>query len=509
MLNQVVEQVDMYIHLRRYNIYILLLILIMHTILIIWIYVFSFLMLYIFYSLNSRKIIAFWKHVHAIILYYRVYASILYQLFILVSIVSLYGTYLVKTVDGIIKLRNTLLKCGIFGVKIGQYLYCKNDVLNDELRSYLEFFLSRNEIHNHSVTLQYIEECPYKNIEKVGAVIGSGSIAQVNECYLKNDNKKYVLKCIHPNTSHLIVYTHILKKLLNLYTKINRNLLNIGWNELFCMIEEQQNLLYEKQNLERFYKIYKNCPDIHIPKVVFGNEKLIIMEYCEGVSMEKLMKENKMTEYRLAHNLLTCSILHSAYCHSIIHGDLHNGNILYNEKQKSITILDFGACIQLNNYERHSLYLLLKSTLNTNIENIKSLFKIIILPSNTMNESVNYQLVSEQYVTDHKLNFKQNIQCLSEVFTFQVEYFNKKNLIVNGKIMYFMAQYFLLESTFSKNHPRKQNLNELFAIDYMKKKHFFVSEFGYYLRKLEKLFLSLHKITNHEEIQKLKTKHFY
>ena len=96
---------------------------------------------------------------------------------------------------------------------------------------------------------------------------------------------------------------------------------------------------------------------------------------------------------------------------------------------------------------------------------------------------------------------------MNEVFNFQLEYFNKKNLIVNGKTMYYMTQQFLLESTFQKSYQKEHILNTWFAIDYMKKKPFYISDFGYDLREYEKYLINIHQIPK-DEFELYKKNHF-
>ncbi len=145
---------------------------------------------------------------------------------------KLYNEWMLQTEEGGVNLKNSLLKLGILGIKLGQYLSTKVGI-SKGVKIILEDLLYSNEVHSLEETNKMINMDPSVCIDSIDPnIIGSGSLAQVYICYLKNDKTKYILKVAHPNIFELDnevkVLRNILKKVgyFNIFLKTLTSLSN-------------------------------------------------------------------------------------------------------------------------------------------------------------------------------------------------------------------------------------------------------------------------------------------
>ena len=172
--------------------------------------------------------------------------------------------------------QENLLNLGIIGIKFGQFLYTRKDILNEKSSDGLEPLLSNNSIHSEEDTRKMLnyDKTNYRinnihHIEK--ECIGSGSLAQVHICYLKNNpKKKYVLKVAHPCIFELENEVKMLKSVLNIFGKFKK--INIDWDTFFKNITVQTDLNNEANNMKKFSDIYKNYEKIDIPELIYNDK---------------------------------------------------------------------------------------------------------------------------------------------------------------------------------------------------------------------------------------------
>jgi predicted unusual protein kinase regulating ubiquinone biosynthesis (AarF/ABC1/UbiB family) len=423
------------------------------------------------------------------------------------------------TFDGGKYLKENLLKLGIIGIKLGQFLYTRRDILTKESMDALEPLLSSNSIHSEDDTqmmLSYDKNNYYINyinhIEK--ECIGSGSLAQVHICYLKDKpDKKYVLKVAHPCIFELENEIKILKNILNIFGKFKK--INIDWDSFFNNITVQTDLNNEANNMKKFYDIYKNYEKIDIPELIYNDKYFIVMSYCEGIPMNKLDRRSK--EFISATNLLASCFFHTIYKYSMCHGDMHFGNILV-KPNGFITLIDFGICnydidndqhrdnINLNTRvcknevynnevcknevcKNEVLYIYREFLIKQSIHSIDTLLSCVIkMPSN----------ISENYINKLSSNFISYIQYTNKDIDKNMitdEYYmnlifnfcNDYNLQVNGEAVYVIMQLLTLEGFAYYIRGDHNGMVTIRTMSYMKTDKFFMDEMGDFILKFYKL----------------------
>jgi predicted unusual protein kinase regulating ubiquinone biosynthesis (AarF/ABC1/UbiB family) len=412
---------------------------------------------------------------------------------------SIYFKWISNTSDGGIYLKKQLINLGIIGIKLGQYLYTQRYILKNESRDQLESFLNHNKTHTLNDTKKMIslDKSNIFNflVESINdEVLGSGSLAQTHLCYLKDDPNKYVLKVLHPDVLKLKYELEIIKFIIKIVSYFKR--ININWNDFFNNISEQCDLTIEAYNTIEFYYIYKNYDKIEIPYIIHSHKNYIIMTFCEGISMNKLDRYSK--EYKLATNLVASSFLHTSYKHSIIHGDLHQGNILVKENG-NIALIDFGICkklasnkyrcmnvnssdYEISNHYNDILYVYEDFVYNSNYEILEKITKL-----NDKQKEISFEL-GKKFIINYNLNMPKCTDPDAKNMYFLPslgEYCFKYNIILDSDFLYFIINLILLES-YTKSNVYIGNIL-LRTLSYMKTDKFFMDEMSDYILKFYKL----------------------
>lgn len=407
---------------------------------------------------------------------------IFFKWIIFIIKISIYFKWISSTSDGGIYLKKQLNNLGIIGIKLGQYLYTQRYILKNKSRDQLESFLSHNKIHTINDTKKMIAQDKLiifnflVDSVNYDEVLGSGSLAQTHLCYLKDNPTKYVLKVLHPDVIKLKSELKIIKFIINIISYFKK--ININWNDFFNNISEQCDLTIEANNMIKFYEIYKNYDKIEIPYIIHFNKYYIIMTFCEGIQMNKL--DRLSNRYKLATNLVASSFLHTSYKHSIIHGDLHQGNVLVKENG-NIALIDFGICkkIESNN---DILYVYEDFVYNQNYEILEKITKL-----NNKQKEISFEL-GKKFIIDYNLNMPictdpdaKNMYFLPSLG----DYCFKYNIILDSDFLYFIMNLILLES-YTKSSVYIGNIL-LRTLSYMKTDKFFMDEMGDYILKFYKL----------------------
>ena len=416
------------------------------------------------------------------------YLFILYNFYkwiLFIIKISYYFKWITTTKNGGKYLKNQLINLDIMGIKLGQYLYTQRYILNDDVRNELEPLLYQNKIHTLENTIKMIS---YDNLElfnslvnriDYNSILGSGSFAQTYICYLNNDlNNKYVLKVLHPDVLNLKYEILIFKYIVKLISYCKK--ININWNDFFYNLYEQCDLRIEAKNMKEFYKIYENYDKIEIPKLIYYNKYYLIMSYCDGKPLNKLDKNSK--EYISATNLTASSFLHTLYKYNIVHGDLHQGNILVKENG-NISLIDFGICKIINNNENNDiLYVYEDFVYNLNFTILEKITKL-----DKKQQEKSFEL-GKNFIIEYNSKMPKDIDPDAKNMYFLPslgDYCFKNNIILDSDFLYFIMNLILLES-YTKSDKYNSNIL-LRTLSYMKRDKFFMNEMGDYILKFYKL----------------------
>jgi predicted unusual protein kinase regulating ubiquinone biosynthesis (AarF/ABC1/UbiB family) len=387
---------------------------------------------------------------------------------------------------------------GILGIKLGQYLCNRPDMISDVCKKELSVLLTQNKIHDMSHTKKILEESGIKLT--LGEVIGSGSLTQVYRCSL-GDQHDLVVKVKHPEVLQLPSEIKALKSMiygLSCFSRF-RVLLHMDWDEFFLSIEEQLDLTNEIRYITRYHEIYQDLPEITIPRVVTGDKNVIVMTFCEGRPMFEFSKEDP--RYHRAHNLFVCSMLHMGFTYQLMHGDVHMGNILVKENG-DISIIDFGVCLRLTMEQFLGILSISKYELDPSYENTENMVQAIIHDHSIDKKPLVIPSLSKELYEKYKtiLSDRGTSPTISDFFNMIVTVSQSHGIMIRGNILCYFMNVLLLEglTPFSE----KQELSTILAASFMMRHPFFKKE----IKNLNEYYDNLLERTNQDLIQKYNLK---
>jgi len=353
-----------------------------------------------------------------------------------------------------------LTSLGTIGIELGQYLCNRPKFCSNSLKKQLLSFLSHNPIHDESYTKQVLQS--YKMDIQLLKIIGSGSIAQVYECIYKG--KTYALKINHPFDefkSDIYLFRWIVWLLRFFIPIVN----HIDWEEWFNSLEKQLDMRNEAIIMKHYRKIYKLFPLIRIPQCIRKERDFILMSFEHGIPIYKLMRND--IRYIKAHLLVMSSFLHTGFVYNIMHGDIHEGNILV--RKNGIVLLDFGICFKLNMSKLTKLL----SNPNPSRKDMLQLLSVLLVDDNKDKKELAITLIKEY----NRLFLGSHVPSFTDLFETILVLVKKHQFVIRSSILTYMINLMLLEDI----SPFKSSFDQfstLLAIYMMKRIPFFKKECG-------------------------------
>jgi predicted ATPase/serine phosphatase RsbU (regulator of sigma subunit)/predicted Ser/Thr protein kinase len=100
------------------------------------------------------------------------------------------------------------------------------------------------------------------------------------------------------------------------------------------------------------FEITKRISAKHTPEayelIRSGTNYVIAMEFCEGKTLDKLIRENISLSDKIRIALAVCEALQAIHEHNVIHKDINPANIIIADDFSSAKIIDFGISTQLS-----------------------------------------------------------------------------------------------------------------------------------------------------------------
>lgn len=245
-------------------------------------------------------------------------------------------------------LMRILLKCGPPGIKIGQVLSHRNDILSDST------CLILSKLTNNVPGLSDEEESRLLknarsfvkydgNAKKLGA--GCVAITYLVEC----DGESMVMKLKRPNIEEDIrVSLSYLTRFLCFISKFDVINVESKLSKVHDALMEQTDFLHEHDELQYFSEKYSDSDFIKVPKVFSSkcNEDIITQEYLEGKNLSDLEPEGK----KKMGELLWDFAFETSFIDGHWHSDLHKGNLIFLENK--LGVIDYGLTGKLKGFER-------------------------------------------------------------------------------------------------------------------------------------------------------------
>ena len=204
----------------------------------------------------------------------------------------------------------------------------------------------------------------------------------------------------------------------------------------------QMNFIKELEAIEIFSEKYKNNKEYVFPKVyrhiTEKYNKLLVMENISGLKFKDIENMSETIKEEFAYVLNKFGILGILY-HSVIHCDLHSGNVFFyinnetastnNEVIKyKLGIIDFGICAFPNKKNQNAYYVFLNSIFcNQDYSNIEKLLYTIIQEKdalNNLNATTKQEFINET-IKCFQVNIKDDIS--TQLLIDASKLFNKYN----------------------------------------------------------------------------------
>ena len=364
-------------------------------------------------------------------------------------------------------------------IKLFQWISCNS--------AYLDLFL--NNINNIDLSeVKIIQDgCKIQDIDKIiiriknelcdfdedlfnRTPLGVGSIAQVHK-YGKN-----IIKICHNDIEKIIkddleILSEIIKLGRDDYLE---NILDIDYFKIIHMLDidmlikelgDQTDLRIEKSNIEKMKETLK-YDNIKLPDVIYASKEILIETFLEGENINNYKEDkDKIIQYKINTIIMLLHMVHNG----VVHADLHDGNILYNDN--GINLIDFGIIKTLTDIEK---------------KNIKGLFNLLYISLNSLHKSdIDIASLAISYlcpeITEKDIKFlmqrmtislkikkgkkKYTIKDIPKVIDLLHTFLLKKNYLLNDNITYCALTTILIEGNISKKYNIKL-INKV--MDYIK-----------------------------------------
>ena len=266
---------------------------------------------------------------------------------------------------------NVITDLGPCYIKLGQALSTRPDLVTQDWLNELTNLQDNLPAFEHKVALQTIEEELGSNVislfeEFPNKPIASASLGQVYRAKLKA-NYYVAVKVQRPNLNFIIkrdiIILKILAKILSPFLPLN---IGVGIGEI---IDEFGRALFEEidykkeaNNAERFANLFKNNPNIFIPKVEksLSSRRVITTSWIDGVKLKdkKEIEENDLVPSSFIRTGVI-SGLQQLFEHGYFHADPHPGNMFAlkggDSKNGHIAYVDFGMMDSISDSDRLTL----------------------------------------------------------------------------------------------------------------------------------------------------------
>ncbi len=266
---------------------------------------------------------------------------------------------------------NVITDLGPCYIKLGQALSTRPDLVRQDWLTELTNLQDNLPPFEHKIALKIVEKELGSSVnilfdEFPNKPIASASLGQVYKAKI-NNNYYVAVKVQRPNLEFIIKRDVVILKLLaNFLAPFLPLNIGVGIGEIIDefgkALFEEINYEQEAINAQRFAKLFRNNPQVIIPKVEksLSSKKVITTSWIEGV---KLKDRNEIEQNRLIPSSFirtgVISGLQQLFEHGYFHADPHPGNMFAlrggDEKNGNIAYVDFGMMDSISDFDRLTL----------------------------------------------------------------------------------------------------------------------------------------------------------
>lgn len=260
----------------------------------------------------------------------------------MLSISATFDGPLLQTKNGGRLVARTLRYGGPIGIKLGQYLSHRPDVVSPACIAELSKLTDSNP---PTVPFRRVRELT-QDLENLFIlseeyIIGTGSIAQVYRGIWKDPDlseppQAVAIKVVTIDTVVFQWEIRCCRWLLGTLSRLN--ILVEG--SFFDDIARQVDLRKEAEDMRYAHELFSHTDaPVRVPRVLYADQHILVMELAPGVPLHQVPDPTRSHAARA-----------DAFCHMVTHGDrrfhadLHDGNLLWDEVGEDTWLIDFGLC---------------------------------------------------------------------------------------------------------------------------------------------------------------------
>ncbi len=266
---------------------------------------------------------------------------------------------------------NVITDLGPCYIKLGQALSTRPDLVRQDWLTELTNLQDNLPPFDHKIALKIVEKelgSPANILfdEFPNKPIASASLGQVYKAKINNNNCVAV-KVQRPNLEFIIrrdiVILKLLANFLSPFLPLN---IGVGIGEIIDefgrALFEEINYEKEAKNAQKFARLFKNNPQVIIPKVErsFSSKKVITTSWIEGVKLKDRseIEQNKLIPSSFIRTGVI-SGLQQLFEHGYFHADPHPGNMFAlrggDRNNGNIAYVDFGMMDSISDFDRLTL----------------------------------------------------------------------------------------------------------------------------------------------------------
>lgn len=366
----------------------------------------------------------------------------------------------------------SLQRSGPVFIKLGQWLSTRRDLFSDDVCD------AMSELHEHvPISSERADRRAVREFE--GLVLqepmGGGCVAQVYNATL--DGHPVAVKVRRDGITELLEMDLNFLRLAArwvefLRPKVKWMALNKAIDNFAFYMMQQVNLTQEAEYMQLFDRNFQKRSNVQVPVIYESNEKVLVMDIAQGVSLSQFVKQNHSHEKRLeVHRVLTDMMAKMGLQDRLLHGDLHPGNLFVDlvgpEEKPIITLIDMGISIkmtpQLGDFTKEAMLAAFRHDAIKLGEAVVKLHERENLTQNAVNltglaEEVGYLLLAGCFMVDEKIwrpaGFKSfedyNGTLVSQYFTMLMTDLTRHRVRVAPDLWSIMTAFALIEGSISE-----------------------------------------------------------
>lgn len=232
-------------------------------------------------------------------------------------------------------------------MKFLQWASTRRDMFSASFCDRFETFHEHAPTHSWDQTQDALEMAYGSNWKDVMEIdsrpIGSGCIAQVYRGRIKKTNEQVAVKVIHPHVKEMVALD---LQLLHTFVAIVEIVPLFQWlggkdsvTEFASLMERQLNLRTEGENLALFTQHFRNRKGVRfpVPLIDYTTENVLVESYEDGLHFSEIVAKMDPPRRKAVARVVLEAYLRMVFLDNFAHGDLHPGNLLFDEESSGRT----------------------------------------------------------------------------------------------------------------------------------------------------------------------------